>query len=81
MFLNYADFPTDIAPAYMHKFHDLFICSCGTYRVASGERLPTCRPKGRSDYQLIYIAFGKGHFIFNAKDETVVEAGQMVLYE
>lgn len=63
----------------MDKKHPLFIGSCGTYHLYSVEELPTYRPKGRLDYQLLYIASGRAHFYFNGKP-TVVEAGNMVLY-
>ena len=63
----------------MDKKHPLFIGSCGTYHLYSVEELPTYRPKGRLDYQLLYIASGRAHFYFDGKP-TVVEAGNMVLY-
>lgn len=41
----------------------------------------TYRPKGRLDYQIIYIASGLGHFHFdNPENETIVPAGNMVLF-
>lgn len=41
----------------------------------------TWRPKGRRDFQLLYIASGKAHFHFvNNEEETIVSAGHMVLY-
>lgn len=57
----------------------LIICSCGTYRLHSVTRFPTLRPKGRPDYQLLYIAAGKAHFFFDDKEE-IVSAGHMVIY-
>lgn len=63
----------------MDKKHPLFIGSCGTYHLYTVEKLPTHRPKGRLDYQLLYIASGRAHFYFDGKP-TVVEAGNMVLY-
>lgn len=64
---------------FMDKKHPLFIGSCGTYHLYTVEKLPTHRPKGRLDYQLLYIASGRAHFYFDGKP-TVVEAGNMVLY-
>ena len=64
---------------FMDKKHPLFIGSCGTYHLYTIEKLPTHRPKGRLDYQLLYIASGRAHFYFDGKP-TVVEAGNMVLY-
>lgn len=64
---------------FKDKTHPLFVGSCGTYRLYTVKKLPTHRPRGRLDYQLLYIASGKGHFYFNGK-ETVVSAGNMVIY-
>lgn len=61
------------------KSKPLIVTSCGTYRLYSIPKLPTLRPRGRLDYQLIYIASGKAHFHFNGKEE-IVTAGHMVLY-
>ncbi len=55
--------------------------SCGNYRLISVNQLPTYRPKGRLDYQLIYIASGSAHFYFNNSDkDTIVTAGTFVLF-
>ena len=64
---------------FKDKKHSLFVVSCGTYRLYTVKKLPTHRPRGRLDYQLLYIASGKAHFYFNGK-EQVVSAGNMVLY-
>ena len=61
------------------KSRDLIVVSAGTYHVKKKKRVPTLRPKGRIDYQLVYIAAGKAHFYFDGKD-TVVPAGHMVVY-
>lgn len=61
------------------KSKDLIVVSAGTYHVKKKKRVPTLRPKGRIDYQLVYIAAGKAHFYFKGKD-TVVPAGNMVIY-
>lgn len=73
---------------YMHnslvdfkdKSRPLVVGSCGTYRLITRQKLPTWRPRGRIDYQILYIAEGKGHFFLNGKD-MVVPAGHMVLYQ
>ena len=59
---------------------DLRILSVGTYQIQSWPKLPTWRPKGRIDWQLIYVAAGEGHFQLNDK-EIIVPAGNMVLYQ
>lgn len=60
--------------------HPLFIGSCGTYHLKTIPSIPTSRPEGRIDYQLIYIASGKAHFWFGEK-EKIISAGNMVFYK
>lgn len=57
----------------------LIVTSCGYYRVDSGPVIKTNRPKGRRDYQLLYIAEGKAHFYFNGT-EKIVNKGEAVLF-
>lgn len=61
------------------KSKPLIVTSCGTYHLYTRPKLPTWRPKGRVDYQLLYIAAGKAHFHFDGTEE-IVTAGHMVLY-
>ncbi len=61
------------------KSKPLIVTSAGTYHVKNKNRIPTLRPKGRIDYQLLYIASGKAHFYLNGND-TIVSAGHMVLF-
>lgn len=65
---------------FMDKSRPLIVGSCGTYHLFTRPRLPTYRPKGRIDYQLLYISAGKAHFYFKKDEETIVTAGHMVLY-
>ena len=62
------------------KDKPLRITSAGTYQLYTWPRVPTWRPRGRIDWQLIYIASGKGHFYLDNK-EVVVPAGNMILYK
>lgn len=64
---------------FKDKAHPLFVGSCGTYRLITKPKLPTHRPRGRLDYQILYIASGKAHFYFHGVEE-IVTAGNMVLY-
>ena len=64
---------------FKDKKQPLFVGSCGTYHLYTKYKLPTYRPHGRLDYQLLYIASGKAHFYFNGKKE-ILTAGNMVLY-
>ena len=65
---------------FLDKSRPLIVGSCGTYRLRTHERLPTWRPKGRIDYQLLYVASGKAIFYFNG-DPKEVAAGHMVLFQ
>ena len=66
---------------FKDKSRPLIVGSCGTYRLSSHPKLPTYRPRGRLDYQIIYITAGCGHFHFgNVGNETIVSAGNIVLY-
>lgn len=64
---------------FKDKKSPLFVGSCGTYHLFTRPKLPTHRPRGRLDYQILYIASGKGHFYFNGTEE-IVSAGNMVIY-
>lgn len=64
---------------FKDRKHPLFVSSAGTYHLLTRPKLPTHRPKGRLDYQLLYVASGKAHFYFHGKEE-IVPAGNMVLY-
>ncbi|MDE6852350.1 MAG: AraC family transcriptional regulator [Lachnospiraceae bacterium] len=66
---------------FKDKSKPLIVGSCGTYRLYSQPKLPTYRPRGRVDYQIIYVASGVAHFHFgNEENDTLVTAGNMVLY-
>lgn len=66
---------------FKDKSKPLVVGSCGTYRLYKHPKLPTHRPRGRLDFQILYIASGKVHFYFdNSEMDTVVSAGNMVLY-
>ena len=66
---------------FKDKSRPLIVGSCGTYRLSRHPKLPTYRPRGRLDYQIIYITAGCGHFHFdNVDNETIVPAGNFVLY-
>ena len=62
------------------KSKPLLVSCCGTYRLKTEKRLPTWRPRGRLDYQLLYVASGKTHFFFGS-EEREVSAGHMILFQ
>ena len=76
----YSGYLNDSRAPIKDKSRPLIVTSCGTYRLKTVKRLPTWRPKGRLDYQLLYIVSGKGHFYFHGEDR-VVYAGRMVLIQ
>lgn len=51
------------------KSNPLIVTMCGTYKLYTKPKLPTWRPRGRVDFQLLYVASGKAHFYFD-KDGT-----------
>ena len=65
---------------FKDKSRPLIVGSCGTYRLKNHKKLPTWSPRGRIDYQLLFIASGKTHFYIGGKDQ-VVTAGHMVLFQ
>lgn len=66
---------------FKDKRQPLVVGSCGCYRLSTYPKLPTYRPRGRLDYQIIYIASGKGYFHFDSpENETIVPAGNIVLF-
>ena len=80
MYINYGNYQEDIQEGYINKSVPLWINSCGTYKLITKKEMPTFRPKGRLDYQLIYIHSGCGHFIFEGSNNVTVSAGNIVIY-
>lgn len=59
----------------------LRINNCGYYRIHTTPVIETPHPEGRNDYQLLYIAAGKGEFYFKgSKEPTIVTKGNMILF-
>ncbi|MCI9537891.1 MAG: AraC family transcriptional regulator [Eubacterium sp.] len=66
---------------FKDKSRPLIVGSCGTYRLSTHPKLPTYRPRGRLDFQIIYVASGRAHFHFdNPDNDTIIDAGNMVLF-
>lgn len=78
MYLNFGYLNNSRLP-FKDKSAPLIVSSCGTYRLRTTDHLPTRRPRGRLDYQLLYVASGKTHFFIGGEDREVT-AGHMVLY-
>ena len=65
---------------FKDKSQPLIVGSCGTYRLITRNKLPTWAPRGRVDWQLLFVASGKTHFYIGGKDQ-IVTAGHMVLFQ
>lgn len=66
---------------FKDKSRPLIVGSCGIYRLSEHTKMPTYRPRGRVDFQIIYIAARCGHFHFDTVDnETIVPAGNIVIF-
>lgn len=59
--------------------HDLSVASCGVYRLIKQPVMPTLRPEGRRDHQLLYISAGRAFFCLGS-ERREIPAGHMVLY-
>lgn len=80
MYINSA-YLNDSLLNYKDTKNPISVSCCGNYRLITKNQLPTYRPKGRLDYQLIYIASGTAHFFFDHKEkDTMIPAGTFVLY-
>lgn len=78
MFVN-AAYLNNSTIAVADESKSLIVTSCGNYKVKNRAEVRTSRPKGRKDYQLLYIAAGQGHFFINGQ-ERVVSAGNIIVY-
>ncbi len=66
---------------FIDKSCPLVVGSCGNYRLSHHPKMPTYRPRGRIDYQIIYVSAGQVHFHFDKpENETIVPAGNIVLF-
>ncbi len=57
----------------------LLVTAVGFYRIRHMEKMDTLRPEGRNDWQLVYIAKGRGQFLFE-EGERWVGKGNIVLF-
>ncbi|MGN0426652.1 MAG: helix-turn-helix domain-containing protein [Agathobacter sp.] len=80
MLLKYGNYLEDIPEGNINKTESVFVNSCGTYKLSPPAYMTTERADGRNDYQLIYIASGKGTFYFTKDEPTLLEAGKIVIY-
>ena len=57
----------------------LLITAAGYNKLRTSRVITTSRPKGRGDFQMIYIASGKGRFVFG-DEERIVPHGSIVVF-
>lgn len=69
----------DDSEILLDEQYDIVTNSAGHYRLIRRSWFGTCRPEGREDYQILYVAKGKAVFVLNGQHETVTE-GHAVLY-
>ena len=73
--------------AYLGEAHEdivdttqpLLVTAAGYYKVHTSYIINTIRPKGRGDYQLLYVAAGKLHLMCNGVEKIIPE-GNMLLF-
>ena len=64
---------------YINNEKSITVNSAGFYKLLRQEVFHTCRPMGRRDFQILYVAAGKGLFCVNGKMQWVSE-GNAILY-
>ncbi len=64
---------------YVDNRKSITVNSAGFYKLIQQEEFNTCRPMGRRDFQILYVASGKGKFFVNGKAQWVNE-GHTILY-
>lgn len=78
MYINYA-YIREVDEDIADYTKPLLITAAGYNKLTSRRVVATERPKGRNDYQLIYIASGKGHFFFG-NEEKIVSHGNIIIF-
>lgn len=69
------DFDQDIVDDSL----DITVTCAGHYKLITKKQFKTTRVNGRNDYQLLYIANGKAHFLING-NKIEAEKGSVILY-
>ena len=78
MYTNYA-YIAEVDQDIVDNSAPLLITASGYNRLLNRRVVITKRPRGRGDFQLLYIAAGKGHFFFG-DEERVVSHGNIVVF-
>lgn len=78
MFTNSA-YKNNSENAEVNFSESLIVSSCGIYQVFSGPTVFTERPKGRNDWQLLYIESGEVSLVINDKTQ-IVKKDSIILF-
>ncbi len=60
--LNHSGYHNKTDDDFPQEDRELFVKSCGHYKLLHLKKMETQRPAGRQDYQLLYVADGYAHF-------------------
>lgn len=73
--LNYSGYYNQSDDDIPNDSLELFVKSCGHYKLLQLKKLRTYRPQGRRDYQLLYVAEGTAHFMIDERCYDVTKGG------
>ncbi len=73
--LNYSGYYNRSDDDLPREDSELFVKSCGHYKLIHRKKMETQRPGGRWDYQLLYVAEGYAHFRMEGKRHDVGKGG------
>ncbi len=73
--INYSGYYNKKDNDILYGNADLFVNSCGHYKLIHLKEMHTVRPEGRRDYQLLYVAEGTAHFILDGNRYDVPKRG------
>ncbi len=76
--LNYSGYDNQSDDDIPNDTMELFVKSCGHYKLLQLKKLQTYRPQGRRDYQLLYVAEGMAHFTLDDRQYDVGKGGVLI---
>ncbi len=76
--LNYSGYYNQSDDDLPNDSTELFVKSCGHYKLLQLEKFQTRRPQGRRDYQLLYVAEGMAHFFIDDHCYDVGKGGILI---
>ncbi len=76
--LNYSGYYNRSDDDIPSESSDLFVKSCGHYKLLYLKKMQTVRTGGRRDYQLLYVAEGTAHFVLDGICHDVGKGGVFI---